>query len=250
MFQGALSLPLLKPQILTTPPHTAKSFQTIPVQQQEPLIERPNSSFRATRNPNLCQSVLKKKMSNDAVPQRLRQLRESLAGIYAMKQETATSDDDIRNALTTCALQITSFKRLSRKVYQQKNDHLQEVQVAKKRVEETSLRLQNLQYEKNQLLNEIRRCRDFRTKETDNVDLMPLTNYYKEKGIKQPKTNSKKKDADADHKMHLERLAHELTVRKRLAEELDSLQEQTKQVDSKTSFKIKFLSELTSRFFW
>ena len=186
-------------------------------------------------------------MSNDAVPQRLRQLRESLAGIYAMKQETATSDDDIRNALTTCALQITSFKRLSRKVYQQKNDHLQEVQVAKKRVEETSLRLQNLQYEKNQLLNEIRRCRDFRTKETDNVDLMPLTNYYKEKGIKQPKTNSKKKDADADHKMHLERLAHELTVRKRLAEELDSLQEQTKQVDSKTSFKIKFLSELTSK---
>jgi hypothetical protein len=176
----------------------------------------------------------------DLLP-RVNELRKSLAHIYSMKQQNSASDDDIRSSLTSCALQITAFKRLSRKVYHLKNKHMQEVQVAKKKVEETSLRLQNLQYEKNQLLNEIRRCRDFRTKEMDNVDLMPLSAYYKEKGIKRPPPK------DDDHKLHLERLAHELTVRKRLGAELEALQEKSKDVDNQTSSKLKFLSDLKSK---
>ena len=169
-------------------------------------------------------------------------LRSSIANIYSLKQKNS-SDDQVRNALTESALQITAMKSLSRKVYHLKNEHMQEVQVAKKRVEETSLRLQNLQYEKNQLLNEIRRSRAFRTTETDKVSLMTKDDYYKDTGTKKPKKITK----EEEHKLYLERLAHELALRKRLAEELENLAEQTKKVDRTTSSKIKFLQDLKSK---
>ena len=180
---------------------------------------------------------------------RVEELRASLANIYTMKQDNS-SDDKIRSALTSCALQIVSMKSLSRKVYHLKNEHMQEVQGAKKRVEETSLRLQNLQYEKNQLLNEIRRCRDFVTTETNNVDLMTTDKYYKDTGLKPKKKMSGAGGAtseDANHKLYLERLAHELAQRKQLAEKLAEIAKHTKQVDRATSFKIKFLSDLKSK---
>ncbi|RLN69689.1 hypothetical protein BBJ28_00018550 [Nothophytophthora sp. Chile5] len=104
------------------------------------------------------------------------------------------------------------------------------VQEKKDVAEAHQLQLQNLLYEKDHLLREIRRCRGFSTKEMDKIEFanedLPIA-------------------VDADvHRSHLDQLTEELHARKRLQAELKALKEKIAKVEAATETKQSFLDTL------
>ncbi|TYZ57867.1 hypothetical protein PybrP1_011852 [[Pythium] brassicae (nom. inval.)] len=97
-------------------------------------------------------------------------------------------------------------------------------------VEAHQLKLQNLLYEKDHLLREIRRCRGFSTKEMDKIEF---------EGGKLPIVG----DAET-HRQHLDQLTKELETRKRMITQLKDLKERIEKIDAATQAKQAFLDGL------
>ena len=161
------------------------------------------------------------------------------------------------DALAGAALHIAAMKQASRAAYTARAAHLAEVNAAKERFEATSLRLQNLQYARDQLQREIQRCREFPTTEMDSVKMVPEAEFRKDTGYK--KTMKKRKhgvgndyaeemgpDEEA-HQLTLLRLRHELELRKSLGLKLGQLREQAKETDIATGLKTRFLADANDR---
>ncbi|KAJ0409616.1 hypothetical protein P43SY_008488 [Pythium insidiosum] len=104
------------------------------------------------------------------------------------------------------------------------------VQEQKDVVDAHQLRLQNLLYEKDHLLREIRRCRGFHTKEMDKIEFeggaIPI-------------------DVSPDvHRQHLDQLTKELETRKRMMADVKELRAKIEVVEATTQRKQAFLDGL------
>ncbi|KAF1325139.1 Conserved coiled/coiled coil protein, partial [Globisporangium splendens] len=104
------------------------------------------------------------------------------------------------------------------------------VQEQKDVVEAHQLKLQNLLYEKDHLLREIRRCRGFSTKEMDKIEF--------ENG-KLPIAVDPER-----HRQHLDQLTQELETRKRMITQLKQLKARIEQIDAASQAKQSFLDGL------
>uniref|UniRef100_K3WTF9 THO complex subunit 5 n=1 Tax=Globisporangium ultimum (strain ATCC 200006 / CBS 805.95 / DAOM BR144) TaxID=431595 RepID=K3WTF9_GLOUD len=104
------------------------------------------------------------------------------------------------------------------------------VQEQKDVVEAHQLKLQNLLYEKDHLLREIRRCRGFSTKEMDKIEF----------------ENGKLPIAvdPESHRQHLDQLTQELETRKRMIAQLKQLKARIEQIDAASQAKQSFLDGL------
>ena len=164
----------------------------------------------------------------------------------------------LRGEISAAALHIAAMKKASRAAYNAKAAHLEEVSAEKERFEATSLRLQNLQYARDQLQRKIQRCRDFPTTEMDAVELIPLAEFMKDTGYKSGTgTGSNKKQKlraegeagpdDEAHQLTLLRLKHELQLRQSLTTRLKSLREQAKETEIATGLKTRFLADANDR---
>lgn len=182
----------------------------------------------------------------------LKGLREAVVAAHekalanaGQSSESAAVSVKVKQAM----LHLACMKEASRALYNAKAEHLRDASIAKEEFEATSLRLQNLQYARDQLMREIQRCRDFPTVEMDQVNMMSEKEFCKATGYKPGKTaNSSNDETDVPaHQMMLRRLEHEITSRNVLAEKLDSLKGKAKETEIATGLKTRFLADANDR---
>ena len=94
--------------------------------------------------------------------------KESISNSYENKQDDAV----LQELLQECQLKIISLKMLTRNVFSIIQEQRKNVTKEKEVADTAHLQLQNLLYEKNLLLNEIKSCDHFKTPEYDKIELV------------------------------------------------------------------------------
>jgi len=112
-----------------------------------------------------------------------------------------------------------------------------ETQGKKNTVDATNLQLNNLNYEKNHYVKQIRSCRDIKLSH-DKLDLVPVAALKAEKGAV---------DENDKHALMVQRLQFELEQRKSLCSQIDQLKEKKNGLILSNESKSSFLSSLLSK---
>ncbi|KAE9002519.1 hypothetical protein PF010_g13885 [Phytophthora fragariae] len=154
-------------------------------------------------------------------------LREEVTTLYEQRQ---SGDGRAKQRRWRVLLLLSAMKSGLRDTFLEADARRGRVQEQKDVAEAHQLQLQNLLYEKDHLLREIRRCRGFSTKEMDKIEFadgdVPI-----------------KVDADV-HRRHLDQLTQELHARKSLQEELKEIKLKIAKVEDATETKQAFLNAL------
>ncbi|ETV69347.1 hypothetical protein, variant 2 [Aphanomyces astaci] len=146
--------------------------------------------------------------------------------IRSMDDNGTTTSKDVVKAL--CLLK--DVKQSTRETFLDAEVYRRRVAEQKDLVEAHHLKLQNLLYEKDNLLREIKRCRGFPTKELDKIE-------FKD-GVLPVLVD------DDRHKRHLQRLDDELSDRKALLQHQQHLKTQISSVEDATQSKHALLDAL------
>ena len=136
-------------------------------------------------------------------------LRSDLNKAFDLKG-TGASAAPARIQLAEGAFTLLELKTVNRRVWELVGELKARSQAANAAIDTADLKLQNLQYEKNHFLREIRHCRSFKSDER-HIELMPVDEFLKHApaafaGVSQ--------DADP-HQFHLNRLELEQKQRQR-----------------------------------
>ena len=110
-------------------------------------------------------------------------------------------------ALQEGALLLLELKEVNRSVWEAVGRHKEEAKEANQSLDSADLLLQNLQYEKNHFLREIRHCRDFHGELA--VDLVDKAAFARTA----PAELRAADEASDPHQYHVNRLEHELRQR-------------------------------------
>ena len=110
-------------------------------------------------------------------------------------------------ALQEGALLLLELKEVNRSVWEAVGRHKEEAKEANQSLDSADLLLQNLQYEKNHFLREIRHCRDFHGELA--VDLVDKAAFARTA----PAELRAADEANDPHQYHVNRLEHELRQR-------------------------------------
>lgn len=128
-------------------------------------------------------------------------LRKEMTALYEQRGGRESDEARLKQRRWRVLLLLGAMKSGLRATFLEADTRRTRVQEQKDVAETHQLQLQNLLYEKDHLLREIRRCRGFSTKEMDKIEFadghLPI-----------------KVDADV-HRQHLEQLTQELHARKR-----------------------------------
>jgi len=119
-----------------------------------------------------------------------------------------------RAQLAAVSVGVIDLKGVNRNVWEQVGGYKEETQRANQEVDAAELKLQNLQYEKNHFLREIRHCRDFRDTERA-IELVSKADFAR----LAPADLAQPREQDDAHQYHLNRLTLELQQRQALCEE-------------------------------
>lgn len=165
------------------------------------------------------------------------------AGADADAKDDSTSRARLVKDFRDATLMLVDLKSASRGVFMQTEEMRKQVEAIKKKTEASSLGLQNLLYEKAFLLKEISRCKEYTTDETDKVELCDEATF-ESKAPEHLRTVSK---TESEHSYHLNRLSHEMLMRKQLKTELASKQIECKKVSASISEKRGFLDGMPAR---
>jgi THO complex subunit 5 len=157
-------------------------------------------------------------------------IRKALTDALELKKKGADAAK-IKEATTRISLLFLELKSANRSTFLATETTKQSVQDKKKEMAAHHLRLQNLLYEKNYLLREIKRCKDFTTTEMDKINLVPDSEI--DLG-----------SAPDEYHKQLVRLEHELAERKRLKSQLHDLKAEIKTTENETAEKTHFLNGL------
>ena len=167
-------------------------------------------------------------------------LQNSLSSSYEKKEDEAI----LNELLQECHLKIITLKSLSRNIFAMLEQQMGKVKQEKEVADAAHLQLQNLLYEKNLLLNEIKSCDNFKTPEYDKIELVSTAIFDKNA----PKKLTKIKESKNPHEYLMNRLAYELMERKKLTQKRDEFIEQVKNEENIVNAKIKKNEDLRSLF--
>ncbi|KAG1688071.1 hypothetical protein DVH05_004388 [Phytophthora capsici] len=158
------------------------------------------------------------------------ELKEEMTAMYEQRAGRRPDEARVKQRRWRVLLLLSHMKSGLRETFLEADARRTRVQEQKDVAETHQLQLQNLLYEKDHLLREIRRCRGFSTKEMDKIEFadgnLPI-----------------KVDADV-HRQHLDQLTQELHARKRLQEELKEIKLKIAKVEDATETKQAFLNAL------
>ena len=167
-------------------------------------------------------------------------LQNSLSSSYEKKEDEAV----LNELLQECHLKIITLKFLSRNIFAMLEQQMGKVKQEKEVADVAHLQLQNLLYEKNLLLNEIKSCDNFKTPEYDKIELVSTATF----GKNAPKALTKIKESNNPHEYLMNRLAYELMERKKLTQKRDEFIEQVKNEENIVNANIKKNEDLRSLF--
>jgi len=166
--------------------------------------------------------------------------KESISNSYENKQDDAV----LQELLQECQLKIISLKMLTRNVLSIIQEQRMNVTKEKEVADTAHLQLQNLLYEKNLLLNEIKSCDNFKTPEYDKIELVSKTLFNKNA----PKNLTKVNEKNNPHEFLMNQLEYELMVRKKLTQKRDEYIKKLKEESDQLHAKIKQNEDLRSLF--
>ncbi|KAG2767886.1 hypothetical protein JG687_00008133 [Phytophthora cactorum] len=157
-------------------------------------------------------------------------LKEEMTAMYEQRGGRSSDEARLKQRRWRVLLLLSAMKSGLRDTFLEADARRTRVQEQKDVAETHQLQLQNLLYEKDHLLREIRRCRGFSTKEMDKIEFadgpLPI-----------------KVDSDV-HRQHLDQLTQELHARKRLQAELKEIKLKIAKVEDATETKQAFLDAL------
>ncbi|KAF4320884.1 hypothetical protein BBO99_00005169 [Phytophthora kernoviae] len=157
-------------------------------------------------------------------------LREEMTSMYDHREGRHNDEARMKQRRWHVLLLLSAMKSGLRDTFLEADTRRNRVQEQKDVAEAHQLQLQNLLYEKDHLLREIRRCRGFSTKEMDQIEFtsgdLPI-----------------KVDQNV-HRQHLDQLTEELHARKSLQAELKEIKLKIAKVEDATETKQAFLSTL------
>ncbi|KAF4029753.1 Fms-interacting protein/Thoc5 [Phytophthora infestans] len=157
-------------------------------------------------------------------------LKEEMTAMYEQRRGRSSDEGRLKQRRWRVLLLLSAMKSGLRDTFLEADARRTRVQEQKDVAEAHQLQLQNLLYEKDHLLREIRRCRGFSTKEMDKIEFadgpLPI-----------------KVDPDV-HRQHLDQLTQELHARKSLQTELKELKLKITKVEDATETKQAFLNAL------
>ncbi|OWZ24813.1 hypothetical protein PHMEG_00087 [Phytophthora megakarya] len=157
-------------------------------------------------------------------------LRGEMTALYEQRGGRHSDEARLKERRWRVLLLLGAMKSGLRDTFLEADNRRTRVQEQKDVAEAHQLQLQNLLYEKDHLLREIRRCRGFSTKEMDKIEFvdgdLPI-------------------EVDAEvHRQHLDQLTQELHARKRLQTELKEIKLKIAKVEDATETKQAFLNAL------
>ncbi|XP_033628155.1 THO complex subunit 5 homolog A-like [Asterias rubens] len=174
-------------------------------------------------------------------------LRQIMDDIQAAKAgNTENKESFIAKKRMAASLHFVSLKKLNRLSHLRCKGAREKTMLGKQRVDSLHLQLQNLLYEVMHLQKEIKKCREFKSKDED-IELVDLETFYSEAPMEITNPKSTKKNL---HKQRLARLDWELEQRKRLAEKYKECQSNTdilaKEINSKEEYLDSLQPQLAS----
>ncbi|KAG7396987.1 THO complex subunit 5 [Phytophthora boehmeriae] len=157
-------------------------------------------------------------------------LRDEMTSMYDQRGGRHNDEARLKQRRWRILLLLSAMKSGLRDTFLEADTRRNRVQEQKDVAEAHQLQLQNLLYEKDHLLREIRRCRGFSTKEMDQIEFtsgdLPI------------------KVDQSVHRQHLDQLTEELHARKSLQAELKEIKLKIAKVEDATETKQAFLSTL------
>ncbi|ESO84659.1 hypothetical protein LOTGIDRAFT_236170 [Lottia gigantea] len=173
-------------------------------------------------------------------------VREAVNDIQKMKTHGKTNKSELEEKRADAVIQFVTLKKINRLSHFRCRKVRDSTNEAKQRIDKYHLQLQNLLYEAMHLQKEINKCLEFKSKDEE-IDLVPVEEFYKEapKQISKPETT--KKD---EHQLTLARLDWELEQRQRLSKKLkevsSSKDEILKEIDTKQEYLDSLQPKLNS----
>lgn len=132
------------------------------------------------------------------------------------KSKSGGDADAIHDLSTSGAVQILELKETHRRLCENNESLRESTSDSKVQLDQTTLQLQNLLYEKHHYEKEIRSCTSFRSEYTDDqLGLLPVKEFAS--------TAPDLYTPDDAHQLMLNRLEHELALRKAKLKELEKL---------------------------
>ncbi|KAK9807675.1 hypothetical protein WJX72_005906 [[Myrmecia] bisecta] len=140
------------------------------------------------------------------------------------------------------ALQLIELREISRAVVFSTEELKDTTAAAKARLDQSNLQLQNLLYEKNHYINEIKACQDFASQYSDaDIELMPEADFRATAAAEFLEGTT-----DNPYKLMLQRLAHETQERKEVVRRLEELRSRKDALAQALASSRKFLESLAS----
>ncbi|XP_022085627.1 THO complex subunit 5 homolog isoform X2 [Acanthaster planci] len=220
----------------TSPPKDSKKLKRA----QEPTAVQESAGVSMYSEE---QEVLKRDGQQDLELHRSEcaKLRQIMEEIQSAKQSGAEDKDEyIASRRMQASLHFITLKKLNRVAHLRCKAVRETTMGGKQRVDSLHLQLQNLLYEVMHLQKEIKKCREFKSKDED-IELVDVETFYREAPSEISAPHATKKDP---HKQRLARLDWELEQRKRLAEKLKDCQSNTDILAREINTKEEYLDSL------
>lgn len=151
--------------------------------------------------------------------------------------------DTVEKKRVQTTLQFVTLKKLNRLAHLRCKKARDTTMVAKQRVDNLHLQVQNLLYEVMHIEREITKCREFKSTDED-IALVEVEDFYREAPHKIAKPDTTKNDK---HKQRLARLDWELEQRKRLAKKFKECQSNTDIMIKEIQTKQEYIDSLQPR---
>lgn len=151
---------------------------------------------------------------------------------------------------------LMKMKRLNRQIFKNVDEAGKRAEMAKLNTEKKYKILQTLQYRRAILLREVRLSANFQTEQVSKIELIDedafrstapkdLVDVSSDASME---TEGQVVDGDKEHKIFLNRLSHELLMRKDLLEEVNKIKKETSEMSKSISSKNQFIKNLKGSF--
>lgn len=170
-------------------------------------------------------------------------LRENLNKSVELKA-TSTSAH-ARTVLSDGSLSLLELREVNRTVWDQIATLKGRSAAANQEVDAADLKLQNLQYEKNYFLREIRQSRDYPPDKP--VELLAEADFRAAAAAAKPPLHVPSKPSDDPHAYHLARLQLELQQRQQLCEARDALLAERRRLEETIASRKAFLEGMSAQ---
>lgn len=184
------------------------------------------------------------KASYEGVAKIRSNLEDLMARMLALKRDGQIIKGSVQmgEIVTEASVLFIDLRRENREILQEEDKIKLETEAAKAPIDQITLQLHNLLYEKNHYVKAIKTCKDFRSKYPD-IDLVPEETFFQSAP---QELQSDPALRDDSHKLMIQRLKFELYQRKELLKQKDILESRKKLLQGDIANRRKFLGTLAS----